>query len=171
VGLIVVKHPEDEDLRVLAGTKSNIGVVPRSFVYRVEVDESRDVSRILWHGETDFKASDLLQETQRSKSPALLEATDFLRDILAGGPKAVVWIKAQAKEAGIEARTLRRAKEEFCVESIKRGRPGEPAGWDWRLPEGDQEVPKGAKQNAWSSSGSDGHLRLLEEDEEEIFEF
>lgn len=65
----------------------------------------------------------------------LARACDFLRGVLAAGPKPATEVEALAKEARVKLRTLTRAKAKVGIESYMQGRDGaEPARWFWRLP-------------------------------------
>lgn len=83
------------------------------------------------------------------ETSALGEACTVLAGILADGPVWAIDAIRQAEAVGVEKRTLKRAKSELGVESVKIGKPGDAAqGWKWQLPatpEGDQENPKGTK--------------------------
>jgi len=167
---MVAKHPEDEDRRVLAVTKTNISVLPQSIAFRVDVDESRDVSRITWGGETSFRANDLLEQT-RPKSTALGEAEEFLVDVLRHGPVPVKEVSHLAGEADITPATPRRAKVSLGVGTRKIGGPNnEKQYWAAFLPEDDHEEPKVLNENSWSSSTNDDHLRSRVDLETEVFE-
>jgi hypothetical protein len=74
-------------------------------------------------------------------APERREAESWLREILASGPVSAKDIEAAAKAGGISIRTLKRAKNDMGVESVKQGF-GKDSVFLWRLPEsctGDQE--------------------------------
>jgi hypothetical protein len=62
-----------------------------------------------------------------------IEARELLRVVLADGPLSAKSIIAEARDAGIGERTLRKAKNDIGVKSEKAGFGG---GWVWGLPEG-----------------------------------
>jgi hypothetical protein len=71
------------------------------------------------------------RQTGRPKPAALDQAADFLDGELTDGPLPKAEIERRAKEAGISASTLRRAKDHLGVKARKDGFGG---GWSWELP-------------------------------------
>ena len=122
VGLLVGPHPDDEDLRVLAGQKSNLGPPPESLKYRIETAEN-DSARVKYEGTVEMKPQDLLKGPQdEEERSAADEARDFLRAVLAGGVrKESNLVKAEAKVLGISETTLNRVKRSIGVKSVKIG--------------------------------------------------
>jgi DNA polymerase I-like protein with 3'-5' exonuclease and polymerase domains len=122
VGLLVGPHPDDEDLRVLAGQKSNLGPPPESLKYRIETAEN-DSARVKYEGTVEMKPQDLLKAPQdEEERSAADEARDFLRSVLAGGVrKESNSVKAEAKSLGISETTLNRVKRSIGVKSMKIG--------------------------------------------------
>jgi hypothetical protein len=100
-----------------------------------------ETSGIVWAGaDFDSKASsvsphDVLGEKAVDASPALEEAMDAIRAILAVGPVAATTCEKQLKQAGIATRTWKRAKAALGVRSKKRGLDS----WEWVL---DRRVPE-----------------------------
>src|SRR5215212_3954620 len=122
VGLLVGPHPDDEDLRVLAAQKSNLGPPPESLKYRIETAEN-DSARVSYEGTVEMKPQDLLKGPQdEEERSAADEARDFLRSVLAGGVrKESNSVKAEAKSLGISETTLKRVKRSIGVKSVKIG--------------------------------------------------
>ena len=90
-GLLVGVHPEDEQMRVLAGQKSNLSPMPDSLAYRIAT-AANEAARIEYAGTTEAKADTLLRTPQDAEErSALGEAIQFLRDELSEGP---MWAKA-----------------------------------------------------------------------------
>ena len=90
-------------------------------------------SLVEWTGETDLWANDALaQEAASTRAPRLLEAKEFLADLLTSGPQRQEIIETAAREKGIKFRTVRRAKEDLGYTSHKDGFSG---GWKWYSPE------------------------------------
>lgn len=87
-----------------------------------------------WIGATRLSADDVLRDEGRTS--ALNEAEIWLRELLAAGGKPVTEIVAAADEAGIAARTLRRARERIC----RRPRRVDDH-WIWELVESQQRNP------------------------------
>ena len=83
------------------------------------------------------------------KASALQEAEQFLRAILADGPKALAEIEAAADAEMISSRTLKRAKKELGIRSAQNGMD---VGWTWQTAEEGQENAKRATQKCWPPS-------------------
>lgn len=154
----------DDQMRRLIRTKSNIGPDGGGFEYdlaQTAVPNHRDMyaSCILWGMPLEGSARELAGQIEDDKKPGeesgpspREEATDFLLDILADGPRMQRDIKELAGQEDIAWRTLMRAKKAEGVISVKLA-----DGWQWRLknwmPESDQEsqgcqecqIPKGMK--------------------------
>lgn len=127
MGLLVGRHPENPQLRVLARTKSNLGAELGSLMYRILVEQ--DTPRIQWEGPCSFSARDLLRAT---KTPQGLDgASEFLLTVLADGAKPSVEIADLAEQEHIALPTLRRAKKKEGIIAYKTAE-----GWYWRLPNG-----------------------------------
>jgi hypothetical protein len=60
VGLMVAPDPADSDRRILAVTKSNLGPIPPAMAYRLLPDDPLGVAAVVWEGQTDHRADDLL---------------------------------------------------------------------------------------------------------------
>lgn len=129
-GLIVAKHPDDEERRVIASLKSNLSRPAPSLVFGLEEAPGGAV-RVSYKGETTHSADTLLSApTDPEERSALDEAVEFLRDALGRGPMYSKFIKKKAKEADISEITLKRAKASLGVKSSKEG----DGSWSWHIP-------------------------------------
>lgn len=128
--LLVAKDPEDENLRVLAPLKSNLGPPAPSLAFSLE-EASNGAVRVEFRGETRHGAEALLAApSDPEERSALDEARTFLADALKDGPVGAVEVKKDARNADVSEATLRRAKTALGVRSRK-----EPDGfWVWSLP-------------------------------------
>ena len=145
--------PDDEDSRILALVKSNLGRddVPAlryrmqsATVHGEENDEEVVTAKVLWLGEVaGISGHELLRAPESGgERSALAEAEDFLRSVLSVGPVPAKEVRAEAEEAGIAHRTLDRAKRSLDVRSAKQGQPGEAGQiWMWEMPEG-RQIPR-----------------------------
>ena len=142
--LVVGKHPDDDNRRVLAPAKTNLSEEPDSLGYHF-VD-----GIFAWEREpVDINVHALLapgKVDDAETSSALREAKDFLVDVLHDGPVLKQQIDREAKGAWITIATLRRAKDSLAVEVNRRsdGNKG-GGGWYWSLPQDaqdDQTVPR-----------------------------
>jgi RecA-family ATPase len=137
-GMLVAKHPDDEDLRVLSMAKSNLAAQAPSLTFTLEEAENGAV-QVAWLGESDLTAAELLGARSDEQQPSAVEAAgEFLRNLLADGPVAQRDVKAAAREAGISMATAKKAKRELGVQSVavrEEGKRGVQV-WQWSLPEG-----------------------------------
>lgn len=146
-----------EPIRVLARSKSNVGPDEGGFQYHLEQIEPDELpgieaSRIAWGKSVEGSARELLVEPEADDEAgsAQDEAAAFLREALKNGLTPTKTLQAEAKDAGIAWRTVRRAADAI---GIKRKKGGMNDGWYWSLPaEGGQKLPKVSTQN-------NGHLR------------
>jgi hypothetical protein len=58
-GMVVGRHPDDEELRVLAGQKSNLSLAPESLAYRIETADN-GAARIVYEGVSSQNAGSIL---------------------------------------------------------------------------------------------------------------
>jgi hypothetical protein len=134
--LVTERHPDDDDVVVLARVKGNVAArdVP-SLAYRLVVDPAHDVPKIEWEGPTNLTAEDLFAGfDSRREAPARQEAEQFLRELLGDGPKDFREVEKAAKAAGLSMRTVRKAKAKLKVKS-RQARKGQAIGkWVWYLP-------------------------------------
>lgn len=142
VALLVAPDPDDDTRHILAVNKCNLAAPALALAYCLE-ETDLGVSRVAWKGQTGHTARSLLAPPLAEEAEvggALADAKQFLRDILAAGPKPVNDIRAEAKAAGISDRTLDRAKERLPVHSKKHGQ----GPWTWELTEKDAKDAKDA---------------------------
>jgi putative DNA primase/helicase len=130
-----VKNEEGQDRRILARGKSNIGPDDGGFEYtigQVEALPGIHASRVEWGAAVEGSARELLtdpdEETEAGN--ALDSAMNFLREVLGDDVVPRKAVDAEAKEAGVAQRTLRRAADALNVLK-KKGAEGR---WYWSLP-------------------------------------
>lgn len=128
-GLVAAKHPENENLRILAQVKNNIGPKAESLTYEM-VPQKNGMPIIKWHGKAAFSADDLEKQGGSGNESEYDRAVAFLKEVLSSGPMFSPELFAKAREAGISRPTLNRAKKEASVVSKKMGKV-----WEWRLSE------------------------------------
>jgi putative DNA primase/helicase len=102
-------------------------------VYAV-IDDAENKRKLLVKGKNnDVTATEAMQAAGSQSGYATREARDFLLERLEGGPVKGALICEEAKQNGISAATLRRAKKDLRIESHKE--PGKVDGeWTWELP-------------------------------------
>jgi hypothetical protein len=129
--LLVAEHPENDQLRVIAHTKSSLAPAGKSLAY-----ELRD-NQLLWAGSVELSAEQLLAPRQSDdERSARDEAREFLLELLADGVVPVKEVKRAARDAELSWRTIERAKGELGVTASRQGETGNRGGgqWVWSLP-------------------------------------
>ena len=120
LGSIDFQEPET---RVVCHTKSSLAPEGKSIAFRLDKDNGFE-----WIGEYDISADELLNGDGKGQKSR--KAKEFLLEILADGGMSQKKILEEAAKRGIKGKTLRNAKSELEVDSIKRGNQ-----WYWVLPE------------------------------------
>ncbi|CAG9228479.1 AAA family ATPase [Burkholderia vietnamiensis] len=132
-----VKRGSGEDIRVFARAKSNIGPDDGGFEYQIEQCEPTagiPSSCISWGNEVTGSAHELLGNQEKNEGrggSAVSSAREFLAELLNGGDMPAKAIEADAEQAGIALRTLRRASDALRVAKYK----GKDGKWYWSLSE------------------------------------
>ena len=130
-----VKGEEGQDRRILARSKSNIGPDDGGFEYviaQVEGMPGIPASRIEWGPAVEGSARELLTdpEEETDEGNAQDSAAAFLEEVLRAGAVPVKTVEAEAKDAGIAWRTIRRAADSLGIQK----RRGLENRWYWSLP-------------------------------------
>lgn len=121
--LIVGRIKDEPEIRVVCHVKSSLAPEGKSIAFRLDKDTGFE-----WIGEYDISADDLLSGDSRGQKGR--KAKEFLMEILADGGMAQKKIEEEAEKRGIKKKTLRNAKLELEIDSVKRGNQ-----WFWMLPE------------------------------------
>lgn len=155
-----VKGEDGEDKRILARGKSNIGPDDGGFEYRIEQGEPIPgirASYVMWGKSVEGTARELLAEPDAGSdadgdSSAKAEAEEFLIELLKDGPSPTKHVEAQAKEAGISWRTVRRASDALGIKKRKL-----KGAWYWDRPNlSKQLVQDGQRLNGGQVGQLDG---------------
>ena len=121
--LIVGRIKDEPEVRVVCHTKSSLAPEGKAIAFRLDKNNGFE-----WIGEYDISADELLNgEGQGQKTR---KAKEFLLEILADGGMAQKKIEEEAEKLGIKKKTLRNAKMELGIDSVKRGNQ-----WYWMLSE------------------------------------
>ena len=142
---IVTRDPDNDDpaRRLFVQAKNNLAVDSGGLACRVEqriVGQDIVASAIIWESERISRTADEILAASREggEKPERSEAEETLRDILSVGPRPSTEIEAEAKEAGIAPRTLRRARKALGVKAFRKAESGDGLGrsgrWYWSLP-------------------------------------
>ena len=121
--LIVGSLKDEPETRVMCHVKSSLAPEGKSVAFRLDKETG-----FQWIGEYDISADDLLSGDARGQKSRI--AKEFLLDILADGGMAQKKIEEEACKQGIKKKTLRNAKQELEIDSVKRGNQ-----WFWILSE------------------------------------
>jgi hypothetical protein len=147
-GMLVAKDPDDEDLRVLACTKSNLGPEPEALTYRLTDADAHGVARVEWIGTSTHDARALLADRgdgddEPGGNPAAAFIFDYLmRDNVGGEAPAGDVLKA-GKAAGFSDNDLKHARSRSRSPRIVSRKAGMGGGWVWAIDtEGATKVPK-----------------------------
>jgi hypothetical protein len=167
MGALVAKDPKDEERRVLAPTKNNLAVHPKSLLYSLEEADNGAV-RVIWAGESEYSASELLQSVRLDSADARREAEDFLETLLSDGAVPKASVEEEAKAANISPGTLRRAKASLGVITARKNQVGGERGagrWVWKLP-AKEEMGRGVQPHdvQGAQRGRNEHLEQLRSD-------
>ena len=111
--LIVGRIKDEPEVRVVCHVKSSLAPEGKSIAFRLDKDNGFE-----WIGEYDISADDLLSGDSRGQKSR--KAKEFLLEILADGGMAQKKIEEEAEKRGIKKKTLRNAKLELEIDSVKR---------------------------------------------------
>jgi putative DNA primase/helicase len=149
---IVTRDPDNDDpaRRLFVQAKNNLAMDSGGLAFRVEqriVGHDIVASAIHWESERITQTADEILAAGRDgkDKPERDEAEDFLRDILATGPRPATEVLAEAKGAGLAERTVRRALKSVGIKPYRKAESGDGLGksgrWYWSLPN-TAEAPK-----------------------------
>src|SRR5918992_3641686 len=133
--MVVAKHPDNPDQRVMATVKCNLSAHPEPMAFGFTHDGC-----FAWRGVTELDMSRLMASADREDSSALDEAKQFLQEVLADGEMPARDVLGEARECSIHEKTLRRAVKDLGIDVVRVGEQGKKGGgrWVWRLPPGGQ---------------------------------
>jgi hypothetical protein len=155
--MVVAKHPDNPDQRVMATVKCNLSAHPEPMAFGFTHD-----GHFTWQGVTEVDVSQLMAPPIRDEDRnEREEAKEFLKTLLADGPVPANQVEEERKELGISSRTLARAKADLGITSERSGTEGKSRGkgkWDWYLPE---HLPETFK-DATPPPPTSGNLKNLE---------
>jgi hypothetical protein len=160
--MVVAKHPDNPDQRVLATIKCNLTAHPGPMAFGFTHD-----GHFTWQGIADVDVSRLMAPPVRDEDRnEREEAKDFLKTLLADGPVPATQVHQESKQLNISSRTLTRAKADLGIVSLCSGTGvegrgkgrGKTATWHWRLPE---HLP-GTFKLATPPASTSGQLKHLE---------
>jgi putative DNA primase/helicase len=143
--LLVGQDPDEPSTRALVQIKNNLAPHGEAVGYKLEEGQ------FFWTGASDLTAGRILAAaTDEEERGSIVEAVAFLRIALSDGGRDTKAVESEAKQAGVNPATLRRAKMKLGVRSHKVGMPGTHyQKWVWELPgaEGAQPASEDAQEN------------------------
>jgi AAA domain-containing protein len=130
-GLMIARHPEEPELRVMTICKTNIGPPGHSLGYRLVRNETTGQTAIEWAGRLDITADDLFGAgvPVRAISRTRERAVEWLRGFLSNGKRRAKEVEEAAVAVGIPLRTLERVKTTAGVESRAVRKKGVTEWW------------------------------------------
>ena len=148
-GLLFGHHPHDENTRVIASTKCNIGPMPDSLLYKLNGVQGSEHARVWWDPlPSELSADDLLPTPAQPSTKKVGAAEEWLGEYLELGPQPANDVIAAGDLAGHSERTLRRAKIALQIASKRIG--GADGIFYWCLPGQDP------KAEPWSTDSMPG---------------
>jgi hypothetical protein len=121
-GFIISKHPQDDDMRVVAPMKANVyGKVSSCMFDLPQPPKGEELPRLRWRGECNLSPEDLMNANVSDRAEAMKDAVDWVREQLKDGPILSTELSEAAEKDHIAPITFRRAKEKLGVKS-KRDR-------------------------------------------------
>jgi hypothetical protein len=131
---VVVRDPEDENLRLVLCAKNNLA--PNDSGYRYVIKSNDDsVPYVEWGENRETRSLDDVMAAasprESAKNDRDVEVSDWLRNKLSSGavPAASMW--SAAEDAGYSRRDIDRAKRQIGVRAEIMGYQG---AWHWKLP-------------------------------------
>jgi hypothetical protein len=148
-GLMIARHPDEPELRVMTICKTNIGPPGHSLGYRLVRHETTGQTTIEWSGRLDITADDLFGAgvPLRAISRTRERAVEWLRGFLTNGKRRATEVEEAAAAAGIPTRTLTRIKVLAGVESRAVRKKGVTEWW-WYDAERQREKEREALREA-----------------------
>jgi hypothetical protein len=130
--LLVARHKENKDQRVLAHCKSNVGPEADSIGFLIHAGQDRgDAPTLEWTGTEDVTADELMQTDKFQRDDSKIErCVKWLRELLTGGSRLRQDIIANGQALGFYSKLIDRAGARLHVRSTN------PEGRNavWSLP-------------------------------------
>lgn len=145
---MVSKDKDAPSRRLLLPIKNNIAPDMGGLAYRIEPLGVDGCPALTWEPDpVNVSADDALagDRNEGKGRTELNDAADWLRDLLAHGPRPARDVERDAHDAGHSITTVRRAKASIGVVSRK---PAFGGHWEWTLPAEDAHAPKMLPQDA-----------------------
>lgn len=153
----VLKDKDDPNRRLVLPIKNNIGNDTSGLAYRVAT-AANGAPCLEWEPgpvNVDVAWAMTPAMTSGGDSGERQEAKAWLIECLSNGGLPAKDIEREAKDAGFSLATLRRAKQDAGIKSVKASFG---SGWIWTIPEDAHETSKALTPERVSILGKDEHL-------------
>lgn len=132
---IVTKDKNNPQRRLLMPLKSNISKEKTGLAYSI-MEAENNAPVIAWEKKAvEMTAEEALAPSEsKEEHTATNEAKDFLLRILVNGAMKVNDVEKEARQAGINKKPLRSAREKLGIKS-KKSTTFKDGFWEWSLPE------------------------------------
>lgn len=143
---IIAKDPHNDARRLMLPAKNNLAPDSGGLAYRVD-GASNGALVVTWESEPVRMSADeaLALNTEADAGASKAEdAREWLRDLLAEGPKPAKDIEALAEQDGIAFRTVERVKHSLGVESV---RVEGVRCWSLRVEDGERSLDRQDRQD------------------------
>ena len=134
--LMVGRHPDEEDINVLAVIKSNLDRIPKSLTYSIEEVPTvyGRIGQVNWLDEVELKGDEIVDEKHIKKTKKLDQAADMITELLMGnGPMLSAELQQLViAKLGISTRTYKTANRKCAVMKGREKNPKAP--WWSKLP-------------------------------------
>jgi hypothetical protein len=126
----VTKDPDNPDRRLILPLKNNLGDDRTGFAYSIiEADNGAPV--LAWEDEpVEMTLEDIANAVTERKPRPRDEAKNWLKEILAQGPRLATDIEKLGQARGFSEITIRRARQDLRIKPNKRF----DKRWEWGLP-------------------------------------
>jgi archaellum biogenesis ATPase FlaH len=128
----VAPDPDNKARRLFAPIKQNLSPDAGGLAY--QIIGSQGIARIAWEpGAVAVDVNAVMSGFEsREADSERREASEWLRDFLADGPRGAADVRSQSRLVGLTWITVRRAADSIRI--LKRKVGGRGAGWEWALP-------------------------------------
>jgi hypothetical protein len=143
-GWLIGVNPDDESMRVLACTKSNLMERPQALGFRLTPHDQLGVAYVTWTGPVALRADDLgaAPKAPEPSEDSVVKVTEIefcmsvLRQILADGERWSHEVLDEIKEWHFNNKTVQEARNRLGVvaRQVRRSEGEARSGWKMRLP-------------------------------------
>jgi archaellum biogenesis ATPase FlaH len=128
----VAPDPDNKARRLFAPIKQNLSPDTGGLAY--QIIGSQGIARIVWEpGAIAVDVNAVMSGLDSHEADSeRREASEWLRDFLADGPRGAADVRSQSRLVGLTWITVRRAADSISI--VKRKVGGRGAGWEWALP-------------------------------------